>query len=158
MTLYELSEAGRQLYELLQAEEIDEQTVCDTLESMGAAEKLENCCKIVRQFEADQAVLEAEEKRLKAKRDRAKNGVIRVKSNLLAFLSASGQKKAAAGIFTVVKSERKAVQITDAKLLPKAVLIEQEPKVSKIEIKRLIEAGQTVPGAEMVVNQSLTIR
>lgn len=158
MTLYELTNAGAELYALLQNEEIDEQTVYDTLEGMEASEKLESCCKVIRQLEADQNALKLEEERLKNKRDRAANGVKRIKSNLLTYLAATGQKKATAGIFTVVKSEREAVQITDVKLLPKEVLVEQEPKVSKTEIKKLINAGLTVPGAEMVVNQSLTIK
>ena len=53
MTLYEMSETARQLYELLEAGEIDEQTVNDTMESIGASEKLESYVYIQRQLESE---------------------------------------------------------------------------------------------------------
>lgn len=40
MTLYELTAQASELYELLQNEEIDEQTFTDTLEAIGTEEKL----------------------------------------------------------------------------------------------------------------------
>ena len=47
-TLYELTNQANALYELLQGEEIDEQTFNDTLEAMGAGEKIESYCKIIK--------------------------------------------------------------------------------------------------------------
>lgn len=51
-TLYELTEVSRQLIELFENEEIDEQTLQDTLEAIGVEGKLEDYCKVIRQLEA----------------------------------------------------------------------------------------------------------
>lgn len=40
MTLYEMTEAARQLKALLEADEIDEQTFSDTIEAIGADDKI----------------------------------------------------------------------------------------------------------------------
>lgn len=53
MNLYEMTAAANELYALLTVDEIDEETVKDTLEAMGAEEKLESCCVVIRELEAD---------------------------------------------------------------------------------------------------------
>lgn len=55
MTLYEMTGAVAELYELLQNGDIDEQVYADTLEAIGAEEKLESYCKIWTQLETDAA-------------------------------------------------------------------------------------------------------
>jgi len=52
-TLYELTGQAAQLMELLEAGEIDEQTVQDTLDSMMVPEKLEDYGMVIRQLTAD---------------------------------------------------------------------------------------------------------
>jgi hypothetical protein len=64
MTLYEMTETANYLYRLLEDGEIDEQTVADSLEGLGVGDKLEDYCKVIRQFEADKAAYEAEKNKL----------------------------------------------------------------------------------------------
>lgn len=52
-TLYELTGQAAQLMELLEAGEIDEQTVQDTLDSMMVPEKLEDYGMVIRQLTAN---------------------------------------------------------------------------------------------------------
>ena len=57
MTLYEFTGAAKDLYALLENDEIDEQTFHDTLEAIGAEDKVESYCQIISQLEADKAEL-----------------------------------------------------------------------------------------------------
>lgn len=158
MYLYEMSEATRELYELLTNEEIDEQTYNDTLEAIGVDEKLESYCKIIRQSEADAESLKTEISRLKDKKIKAENAVMRMKSAILCFLDSAGKNKADAGVFKVSKRRSQAVNIYDEALIPEEYFIQQKPELSKTKIKEAIAAGQTVEGAKIVENYSVVIK
>ena len=53
MNIYDLTGYALQLKELLDADEIDEQTFSDTLESIGADDKVDSYCMIIRELEAE---------------------------------------------------------------------------------------------------------
>ena len=53
MTLYEMTEQAKTLYNMLSYGEIDEQTFNDTLESIGADDKINDYCIVIRQLKAD---------------------------------------------------------------------------------------------------------
>lgn len=157
-TLYELTTQATALYELLQAEEIDEQTFKDTLEAMGAADKVESYCKVIKQLQNDVEMYKKEIDRLTARKKTADNGIERMKAALLAFLQYSGQDKVKAGTFAVSTATTQAVQITDEKLIPCIYLVEQPPKISKDAIKKALKDGEKVNGAELINNIGVRIR
>lgn len=157
-TLYEMTAQANELYELLQAEEIDEQTFNDTLEAMGTGEKVENYCKLIKQLQSDADMFNGEIERLKARKKTADNGIERMKAALLFFLQQSGQDKVKAGSFSVSTAKTQAVYITDEAAIPCIYLKEQKPTVDKIAIKEAINNGETVAGAELIVNTGVRIR
>lgn len=157
-TLYELTTAAAALYEMLQAEEIDEQTFNDTLEAMGATEKVESYCKLIKQLQSDVDMFKGEIDRLNARKKTAENGVERVKAALLDFMKQSGQDKVKAGSFAVSTAKTQAVNITNEKAIPCRFLVEQPPKIDKAGIKNALKAGETVGGAELVTNTGVRIR
>ena len=63
MNLYEMSDQARTLYQLLEEDEIDENIYFDTLESIGANEKLESYIYVQKQFEANLQSLKKEKER-----------------------------------------------------------------------------------------------
>ena len=69
-SLYELTEQYAAVRELLLDEEVDEQVIYDTLESIDASieEKADNYAKIIRELKASAAVIKQEEERLAARR------------------------------------------------------------------------------------------
>ena len=136
MTLYELTEQAACLYELLQLNEIDEQAFNDTLEAMGAGEKAENYCKIIKQFQSDIEMYKNEIDRLSARKKAAENAVDRMKSMLLLFMQQTGQDKLKAGTFAVSTATTQAVNITDENAVPRIYLVEQPPKIDKAGIKK----------------------
>lgn len=157
-TLYELTTAAAALYEMLQAEEIDEQTFNDTLEGMGAAEKVESYCKVIKQLQSDFEMFKNEIDRLTARKKAAENGVERLKAALLVFMQTSGQDKVKAGSFAVSTAKTQAVLITNENAIPCRFLVEQPPKIDKAGIKTALKAGEEIGGAVLVDNTGVRIR
>lgn len=158
MKLYEITAAAASLYDLLTSGEIDEQTLTDTLAAMGAEEKLESYCKIIRQLEADAEALKAEKERIDRKKQTAENAIARMKAAVIDYMNAQESKKSKAGIFTVSLSESKAARIVDAEKVPARFLIEQEPKIDKKAIRAELMEGGTVAGCELVTNTGVRIK
>jgi hypothetical protein len=158
MTLYEMTANTRELYELLQNEEIDEQTFADTMEAMGTAEKVEGYCQIIKQLKADEEALKKEIDRLSAKKKAAENGQDRMKSALTDFMAAAGKTKDKVGTFSISMRETASVNIINELDLPERFLIPQLPKADKKAIKEAIENGEAVDGAELIFKKGVTIR
>jgi chaperonin cofactor prefoldin len=158
MTLYEMTQNTNALYELLQNEEIDEQTFNDTMEAMGTAEKVEGYCQIIKQLKADEEALKKEIDRLSAKKKAAENGQDRMKSALTDFMAAAGKTKDKVGTFSISMRETASVNIINELDLPERFLIPQLPKADKKAIKEAIENGEAVDGAELIFKKGVTIR
>lgn len=157
-TLYEMTAQASALYELLQNEEIDEQVFNDTLEAIGTEEKIEGYCQVIKELQGDFEKFKAESDRLTARMKTTKNSIDRMKDSLLAFLQASGQDKVKAGTFAVSIGQSKATNIVDESLIPAEFKTPQPDKIDKTAIKKAIESGVAVSGAEIIINESVRIR
>ena len=158
MSLYEMTEQARFLYSLLENEQIDEQTVADTLEGIGVEEKLESYIYIQKQFEADLSNFKAEKERIEKRLKTCQSAIDRMKAAVMAFMSATGTKKARAGTFDLSIRATESVNIVDESKIPNEWLIPQAPKVNKVEIKKALKAGKQVAGAEIIKKDSLMVR
>ena len=158
MTLYEMSAQASELYELLQNEEIDEQVFKDTLEAIGTEDKIVGYCQVIKELQGDLDKFKAESDRLSARMKTVKNGIDRMKDSLLAFLRASGQDKVKAGTFTVSIGTSKQTSILDEALIPTEYKTPQPDKIDKTAIKKAIESGIAVAGAEIIINEGVRIR
>lgn len=158
-TLYEMTVQANQLYELLQNEEIDEQVFKDTLEAIGTEEKIEGYCQVIKELQGDFEKFKAESDRLTARMKTTKNGIDRMKNSLLAFLKASGQDKVKAGTFAVSIGKSKQTNILDEALIPNEYkTVETVIKIDKNAIKSDINNGVKVAGAEIIINEGVSIR
>ena len=108
-TLYELTGQAAQLMELLEAGEIDEQTVQDTLDSMMVPEKLEDYGMVIRQLTADVEDYKREKDFFAEKQKRADNAIKRMKKTLAQYLAATQQDKVQAGRFVLTSTSSKSV-------------------------------------------------
>lgn len=158
MTLYEMTEHATQLYELLLTDEIDEQTLNDTLEAIGAGEKLESYCKVIRQLEADASAYKAEKDRLAQKQKQAENAIERMKTAVANYMQAIGKTKADAGVFKVSITETKSTNIIDETKIPQAYIIPQPPKIDKSSIRKALLSGVEIPGVTLQINSGVRIR
>ena len=158
MTLYDMTSQAQELYELLQNEIIDEQTFNDTLEAIGVDEKIEGYCQVIKNLQADLEMFKAESDRIAERMKPIKNNIDRMKDSLLTFLKASGQDKVKAGTFAVGIGTSKATNIVDESLIPAEFKTPQPDKIDKTAIKKAIESGLNVAGAEIIINESVRIR
>lgn len=158
MTLYEMTGHTAALYELLCAEEIDEQTFNDTLEAMGADEQIDSCCKIINQQKADIEEISNEIRRLQARKKVAENGVERMKTALDNFMKSTGQEKKKTALFTVSYRKSETVNVTDMEKLPEQYKKYREPEPNKVAIKSALKDGIEISGVEIVMNKTISIR
>lgn len=156
--LFEMTQAASLLYDLLQNDEIDEQTVNDTLDAMGTDEKVESYCKVIKQLQADTEMFKAEIDRISARKRTAENAIERMRNALLAFMEASKKDKITAGTFTVSTATTKSVNIVDESLIPSEYLILPPVKIDKAEISKALRSGETVKGAELIETKGVRIR
>lgn len=157
-TLYQMTAQASELYELLQNEEIDEQVFKDTLDAIGTNEKIEGYCQVIKELQGDFEKYKAEADRLMARMKTAKNSIDRMKDSLLSFLRATGQSKVKAGTFAVSIGTSKATNILDEALIPAEYKTPQPDKIDKTAIKKAIESGVEVAGAEIIINEGVRIR
>ena len=155
MKLYDIAE----IYENLENID-DEVAVSAAMDSVDAAleEKLESTAKVIRNLEAEADALEAEEKRLKARKTAVRNRIADIKGYVQENLEAMGKDKVTSGIFKwSIQANAPSVNILDESLIPDDYWkIERKPM--KTEIKKAIEAGELTEGVELVRTKSLRLR
>lgn len=155
MKLYEIADIYTNLEEI--EEDVDISSALANVEE-ALEDKLESIAKVIKNLDAVADAYEDEERRLKAKKQAAKNRVDGLKKYVKDNLEAMGKDKVEAGIFkwSLQNSPPKLV-ITDESLIPdEFFVIERKP--IKSEIKKAIEAEQAIDGAEIVREKHLRLR
>ena len=101
-TLYELTSDYTALLEM--AEDADEQALKDTLEGIEGAieDKADGYAKVLRELDKDSAGLDAEIKRLQAKKTAIANATNRIRNNLQDAMIATGKTKFKTSLFSLV--------------------------------------------------------
>lgn len=160
MTLYEMSEAAKQMYELLEAGEIDEQVLHDTMESIGSSEKLRDYVYVLKSFEAEIAMFDAEIARMRENKRMLENRVDYLKGKVIEFMQASGQKSANAGTFKLTMRESKSCEITDADAIPLEYMREIPAKLEpdKKQMLKDMKDGKRIDGASLKTSYSVTAK
>ena len=158
MTLYEMTANAQYLYQLLEDGEIDEDVVRDSIESMCVAEKLEDYCKVIRQFEADVVAYKAEKDRFAEKQKRAEKAIDRLESAIRGYMAAVEKSEERCGVFDIKVLTSKAVSIVDEAKISAEYFIPQPAKVDKAAIRAVLMAGGEVAGAELQINQNIKIK
>ena len=158
MTLFEMTESAKKLYFMLENDEIDEQTFVDTLESIGAAEKLEAYVNVQKTLEAEYEAHKAEKDRHIARMAAISKNIDRLKAAQVDFMKAANITKAKAGTFDLSLRVSQAVEILDESKVPAEYLKPQPPKVDKLAIGKALKDGQKVDGAVLVTRESVMAR
>lgn len=158
MTLYEMTETANYLYRLLEDGEIDEQIVTDSLEGMGVDDKLEDYCKVIRQFEADKAAYAAEKARLAEKEKKADKAIERLKKAITDYMDVAGKTEQKCGLFDLKIARSKAVSIVDEAKIGQEYWKPQPATIDKAAIRAKLINGEEVAGAALQINTSLRIK
>ena len=162
--VYELKNTFNTLWNIIEDETADDEVILDAWETAqeDLAEKLENCCKYLKNQESIIDGLKAEEQRIKAKRQALENVNARLKALMTDALNASGEKKIACGSFTcAIQNNAPSLKLdVDTRYIPEKYLIPQEPTVNKTLLKDDIKNGvEGLDGiAHLETSASLRIR
>ena len=160
MTLYELTNDLLTLQAEQENTDIDDQVFRDTLEGLDGAfeDKCDGWAKWIRGMKMDAQAIKDEEARLALRRKRIETAISKAEETMAQYMRVVGKTKFKTALFSYGFRKSQAVEITNESELPKWALIEQAPKISKTEIKEHLKNGETVPGARLVENESLSIR
>lgn len=101
-SLYELTGQYNYLLDMLYDEEVDEQTLLDTLEGIEGEieEKADNYAKIMRMLDAEAAEIKAEEERLAKRRESREKRITWLKQRLYYSMKEIGKTKFKTALFS----------------------------------------------------------
>ena len=148
MKVYEIAEEYAALLDMFDDEEVDEQTLRDTLEAinMEFEDKADNYAKIIQTLAASASVLKAEEERLAARRKRLENRSLWLKKELEANMRFVGKTKFRTDLFSfnIQKNGGLAPLVIDGAIedIPGRFLIPQPPVVNNDAVRRLLSEKQ----------------
>ena len=162
--IYEIKNEFNTLWSILEDELVDDEALVGAWETAteDLADKLENCCKYIKNEEAVIAGLKEEEERLNARRKAKENAIKRLKQLMQDVMNAAGEKKLPCGTFTVSIQNNAPSVVMDEQYIenvPAEFLRMREPEVDKKKILEALKDGKNLDGlAHLQQTSSLRIR
>lgn len=120
-------------------------------------DKLDNCKRFIDTLDGEKEVLDKEIRRLQAKKKATVNKIDRLKVMMLNAIKTSGEKSIKTDFYTFSTRKSEAVKVIDEDLIARNFL-KIKYEADKTKIKKAIKEGESVEGATIVENESLTIR
>ncbi|MEG0285028.1 MAG: siphovirus Gp157 family protein [Vagococcus sp.] len=148
-------------YILDHADELDEKTLNDTLESIQEPleEKVDNTVGLLKSLKNDIDNFKKEEQDLKKRRQTIENNFKRVKEWSEYTLSTLDVDKLKGNKYELrLQKNSVSVSIPDESKVPEQYLIPQPPKINKSEIKEDLKNGDEYDWAELIQTESLRYR
>ena len=144
-SIYELTGEFLQLLDMLEDEEVDEQVIMDTLESVECEieDKADGYAKIIKSLEADVDGIQKENDRLVARRKTYENRIKWLKQNLEMCMRATGKKKFTTDLFSfnIQKNggKRKLTIDVDVEKIPEEYRIKQPDAVNGDKLREYLK-------------------
>lgn len=159
--LYQLTSNYQHVFEMLSQDDVDEQMIEDTLESIEGEieEKADNYAKIILELEAKANARKAEAKRLTESAKIYENRIKRLKANLFDSMKNVGKPKFSTNLFSfsIVQNGGKAPLKIDGEVpeeYKKTILEDDTDK-----IREFLESGNELPFAHLEARgESLRIK
>lgn len=163
MKLYEVAEAFAQIQDFLNNAETDDEIVAikEVLVDYECQfeEKVENIVYLIKNAQSDVEALKKEELRLAEKRKAAERKIESMKDYLFGAFMQTGTERIKYPQFTVaIRNNAESVNVKDVTKIPQDYFVPQPPKLNKAGLKKAIQSGVEIEGAELVRNKSLQIR
>lgn len=167
MKLYEIAAEYERLLDAIEAGDIPEEAIADTLEAVqGEFEsKADNIACMLKDIAADVAAIKEEEKRLAERRKAKERTYERVKDYLSITLQRSGVQKLETPRCKLSFRKSESVEILDADALivwaeknDDSLLTYSMPTINKTAVKKALAAGSTIDGAQIVTRQNIQIK
>lgn len=161
MNIYELQETWKKIADMLYEEDVDEQCVLDTLESIEGdiEDKADSYAKIIKEFEALRDARKAEAKRLTESASVLDNRIKFLKGNLFNVMKETGKTKFNTELFSfnICKNGGKQALTIDGEVPEEFTKVIIENDTDKI--RQALEDGENLPFAHLEPRgESLRIR
>ena len=161
MNLFEISNEYLAILQLAEDPDVDPEVLADTMESIEAdfEDKADAYAYIIATLKGDAATIDAELKRLKARKDAIEANADRLKKSLEEAMRVTKKTKfkTAMHSFNLQKNPQSVYLIEGAEI-PEQYLIPQEPRIDKKAILADLKAGKTFDFAELQQTDGLRIR
>ena len=159
MNLYKLTQNYQNVLEI--AEQLDAETLKDTLDSIDDAinVKIENTAYVIKQLDANVAVIDTEIKRLQAMKSAQTNNAKNLKLYIQESMEKVGLDNVQGNLIKVaIQNNNKSVNVLDENKIPLVYFTIQEPKLNKSAILESLKEGKKINGAELQQTRSIRIR
>lgn len=143
--IYELTGEFLQLLEMLEDEEIDEQVIMDTLESVEyeIEDKADGYAKIIKALETDVEGIKKENDRLTSRKKTYENRIKQLKENLEMCMKVTGKKKFTTDLFSfnIQKNggKRKLIVDVDVENIPEEYRIKQPDAINGDKLREYLK-------------------
>jgi hypothetical protein len=162
MKLYEIPEEYRKVLEGVQVdEETGEILGTDALVEFAGDlnETIKNTGLYLFELDSEAQQIDAQIKRLKARKDGMKRRADTLKNLMLDAMTSSGLKKVSDPLVTVYLRKSTATIVDEMDILPKDLLrVKVETSPDLIAIGKKLKAGEVVPGAHLEERQNVNIK
>ena len=161
MKLYEITEDFERLREMASDPDVDPEAIRDTMEAIEAdfEDKADGYAKVIRMLEADEDGLDAEIKRLQARKSAVSGNKGRIKDALERAMRQTGKLKFKTLLFSFgIQKNPPSVAILKEDGVPIDYLVVPDPQPDKKRILAELKAGATFDWAELKQTEALRIR
>lgn len=159
-TLYELKSEYIQLREMAGDPDISPEALRDTMDAINGEleDKADGYAKVIRELEAEEAGLDAEIKRLQARKSAVSGNKGRIKDSLESAMRETGKLKFKTALFSFgIQKNPPSVAILSENI-PLDYLVVPDPQPDKKRILAELKAGASFDWAELRQTESLRIR
>lgn len=163
--IYEIKNEFLTLWSILEDELTDDKTLEGAFETAteDLKDKLDNCCKYIKNEQATVKGLDEEIKRLQAKKKAKENAIDRLKKLMKDAMDTAGEKKLPCGTFLVyIQNNPTSVKIDEQYIenIPEEYFKPRKPEdIDKTKLKADLEAGKDLGGiAHLEQTQSLRMK
>lgn len=160
MTLYEITDEYRKLLEIAEDPDMDPDVLRDTMEAIDAdlEDKADGYAKVIRTLEAEEAGVDAEIKRLQARKSAVSGNKGRIKDALEKAMRQTGKTKFKTVLFSFgIQKNPPSVAILSENI-PLDYLVVPDPQPDKKRILEELKAGAKFEWAELKQTEALRIR
>ena len=164
-TLYDIAEEYRELLDLMQSAEVDEETIQDTIEATGLKDdfrnKVDGYLYVIDDLEASNKRIKNEENRLAERRRMQERNAKKMKDMLTDTMQLLDIQKERTDRYTVwVQNNPIKLNIEDEQFIPKEFYEEQQPKLNRKMLTDYLKENKnkSIKGVELTQTKGVRKR
>ncbi|MDN6629709.1 MAG: siphovirus Gp157 family protein [Staphylococcus equorum] len=162
-TLYDITDEYKELLDLLQTTDADEEVIQTTIESTGLKDdfrgKIDSYLYVIDDLEASSERIRNEEKRLADRRRMQERNAKKMKDALTDTMKLLNIQKEKTDKYTVwVQNNPSKLSVQDDQFIPQDFYEEQQPKLNRKKLTDYIKEGKEIKGVELTQSRGIRKR